>query len=121
MSSLTRCPVLVIEPGTALAPALCDLLGVPVCAVWHGWGADVVGEIRRRQPLVVVIRPWPGFGHPQLVRLRALVDLPVVEVATGTTMDVDPEMPHPPFSAADVAEVVRRHLTAAERRELVGR
>jgi hypothetical protein len=116
--------VLVIEPGTALAPALCDLLGVPVCAVWHGCGADVVGEIRRRQPLVVVIRPWPGFGHAQLTRLRALVDMPVVEVATTgrqTTMDGDPEMPYAPFSAADVAEVVRRHLTAAERRELVER
>jgi hypothetical protein len=53
-----------------------------------------------------------------------LVDMPVVEVAPTarrTTMDGDIAMPHAPFSAADVAAVVRGHLTAAERRELVGR
>ena|ERR1700754_1260412 len=121
MSSLTRCPVLVIEPDTALAPALCDLLGVPICAVWHEGGADVLLEIRRRQPDVVVIRRWPGFGHADLKRFRAVVDVPVVDVVEQTTMDGDPEMPYAPFAATEVAAVVRRILAAAERRTLVER
>jgi hypothetical protein len=119
MPSWTRCPVLLIEPNTALAPALSELLGVPVCAVWHEGAADVLAEVQRWQPVAVVIRPWDGFGHEQLVWLRGQVDVPVIEVGTTdqpAIANADRDTTDPltgPVPATEIAAAIRQLLPTA--------
>src|SRR5262245_21630247 len=99
---MTPCPVLVVDPDTALAPMICDLVGVPVCAVWPEAGIEaVLDEIEQRQSVVVVTGP----GH---ARLRARIDVPVIVVASRA-------------DAATAALEIRKLLTARARQALVER